>query len=92
MMTAAMAKLLQLQQERVCFAPTFRCSGTKRTTHLRSPIPTITRSMKEAQAAVAAVEQELREEALGQTLGQTRFRVVPQQYHKVSDVQEQEGD
>jgi len=42
--------------------------------------------MKEAQAAVAAVEQKLRQEALGQTLGQTRFRVVPQQYHKVSNV------
>lgn len=43
-------------------------------------------SMKESQAAVAAVEQELREAALlgQQDLAiQRRFRVVPQQYHKV---------
>jgi hypothetical protein len=42
-------------------------------------------SMNESQAAVALVEEELREQALSQqqhTL-QSRFRVVPQQYHKV---------
>jgi hypothetical protein len=44
-----------------------------------------TNSMQESQAAVALVEEELREQALSQqqqTL-QSRFRVVPQQYHKV---------
>lgn len=45
----------------------------------------IPNSMKESQAAVAAVEQELREAALGQQdlQIQRRFRVVPQPYHKV---------
>jgi hypothetical protein len=46
--------------------------------------------MKDVQAAVAAVEEELREQALAgqlQDLG-SRFRVVPQQYHKVGWVRE----
>lgn len=49
----------------------------------RTPIKPCS-SMKEAQAAVAAVEEELREQAYEAGLElQTRFRVVPQQYHKV---------
>jgi hypothetical protein len=40
--------------------------------------------MKEAQAAVTALEEELREQAYEAGLElQTRFRVVPHQYHKV---------